>query len=327
MTETPRRTARFWVPVTVVLLVAGALLTPQLIALRSVESSRKPERGAGPQNAGRPSAGSIALDLSDYSAVLSRHTHRVDGISFVDYAALTRDRHGLDRFVAQLERIDPEALDAASEYQQIALWINAYNALTLRLIIDNYPIQASLLRSLVFPSNSIRQIPGAWDDRAFVVAGSRVSLSDIEHQILRARFSEPLIHLALNCASLSCPSLRDEPYSPDKLREQLEDQARIYLLRHDSLEVAEQSTTVRVSAIFEWYAEDLTTEYGSGLLAGAYGPVDGPVLEFVARHGPPHVRTIVSESVADWNVEFQSYDWSLNDRQMEREYAGERRGR
>ena len=320
MTKAAHETVRYWIPLTVTLLVGAALLAPQLIETGDVAPSDRSADGGGladavpPSNAVPPSTGDFVFDYSDYAAVLTRYTQRIDGISYVDYAALTRNRPRLDRFVTQLERIDPQMLNAASEQERMALWINAYNGLTLRLIVDNYPIQATLFRSLAFPANSIRQISGTWDDYVFNVAGRKVSLNDIEHQILRRKFAEPLIHMALNCASMSCPSLRDEPYVAKRLREQLKDQARIYLLRRDSLEVDVRAAVVKVSTIFDWYGEDLAAEFGSGLLGEIYGPVDGPVLGFVARYGPPNVRALVSAPNSELSVEYQSYNWSLNDR-------------
>jgi hypothetical protein len=94
---------------------------------------------------------------------------------------------------------------AWSRAQQMAFWINAYNAFTLRAIVDHYPIEGS--RFSLHPRNSIRQIDGVWTSLAWKAAGRTVTLDDIEHRILRPTFREPLVHFAVNCASVSCPPL------------------------------------------------------------------------------------------------------------------------
>jgi hypothetical protein len=162
----------------------------------------------------------------DYAALLAT---RVNQRGMVYYQGLKANPQRLHAFLAALADLSPETYQKWSEPEKTALWINAYNALTLKAIIDHYPIRASLFKSLVYPRNSIRQIPGVWDGLRFPVMGKKMTLDEIEHGVLRQEFNEPRIHLALVCAALGCPPLRTEPYEGAKLDRQLNDQARVFL--------------------------------------------------------------------------------------------------
>ena len=129
----------------------------------------------------------------------------------VDYKRLAKNRGGLDDASEELSAVSAVALNGWTREQRLAYWINAYNLLTLRVIVDHYPIQGSWFS--VYPRNSIRQIDGVWDEITWQVGGRTLTLDEIEHRILRPRFNEPLIHFAINCAAVSCPPLRD-PDSP-----------------------------------------------------------------------------------------------------------------
>ena len=143
---------------------------------------------------------------------------------FVDYAALKNERSALDASVDAFAQPSIAEEQAWPREQRLAFWINAYNAFTLRAIVDHYPIKGSWLS--LQPRNSIRQIDGVWTTIAWQAAGRRVTLDDIEHKILRAQFKEPRIHFAINCASISCPPLPPEPYLAPTLDAQLDAAAR-----------------------------------------------------------------------------------------------------
>jgi hypothetical protein len=129
--------------------------------------------------------------------------------SRVGYGRLASDRVALDAAVDELAAVSREAFDAWSRAHQLVYWINAYNVLTLRVIVDHYPIRGSWLS--LYPRSSIRQIDGVWDAITWQAGGRRVTLDQIEHDILRPTFAEPLVHFAINCAALSCPPLRGAP--------------------------------------------------------------------------------------------------------------------
>jgi len=149
-------------------------------------------------------AASHEFSVDPYAKALTSY---VDDKGMVDYRGLKADHAALDDFTASIAHLDPKVYEGWSERQKIAFWINVYNALTLKAIIDHYPIQASYLKSLIYPQNSIRQIPGVWDKLSFPVMGRNMTLDHIEHAMLRAGFDEPRIHVALVCGAKGCPPL------------------------------------------------------------------------------------------------------------------------
>ena len=197
---------------------------------------------------------------SDYRAVLHAH---VDDRGTVDYSRLKADMGKLDAFVASLAVGNPAIFEKWPEKDKIAFWSNAYNALTLEAIVDHYPIRATGLKSLLYPENSIRQIPGVWDKLKFGILGRELTLDAIEHSILREKFEEQRIHLALVCAARGCPQLRNEPYDGAKLDEQLDDQARRFFADPAKFRLDRDKATVFLSPIFKWYGQDFVKRYGN----------------------------------------------------------------
>jgi len=133
------------------------------------------------------------MDVSLYAKTLKNH---VDDRGMVNYKALKDSPRDLEGYLTALAGVSEEDYSQWEEAQQIAFWINAYNGLTLKSIIDNYPIKSSFFKSLNNPKNSIRQISGVWDKKTHQVMGKKLSLNHIEHEILRVRFEEPRIHVA-----------------------------------------------------------------------------------------------------------------------------------
>src|SRR5262245_16725581 len=167
-----------------------------------------------------------AAATSSYAAALKTY---VDDQGMVNYRALRANRTQLDDFAASVGRLDPKVYEGWEEPEKIAFLINAYNALTLEAILANYPIKPSVTGAMLYPKNSIRQIPGVWDRLEFQLLGKPATLDDMEHRMLRKQFNEPRIHMALVCASIGCPTLRNEPYVAERLSEQLDDQTRKFI--------------------------------------------------------------------------------------------------
>ena len=249
-------------------------------------------------------------DYTRYAAVLKTC---VDSRGRVDYGALKRTPKNLDAFVSQLAAVEPAQYKNWAEDERIAFWINAYNGLTLKLIIDHYPIQSSFWTSRVYPKNSIRQIDEAWSRRRFRVMGRPMSLDDIEHQTLRKDFDEPRIHMALVCAANGCPILRTEPYAGDRLDEQLRDQTRRFLAEQGKFRIDRAARRVELSPIFKWFGDDFESAYGTARRFTHLNRQQRAIANFAADHLP--------KSDADWlkrnrfKIAFLPYDWSLNERQ------------
>jgi hypothetical protein len=212
----------------------------------------------------------------------------------VDYEALAARRDWLDAFVALLATASPDTRPERfpSEDHALAYWINAYNAFVLHAVIEEYPI---------------RSVWKVRDGQFFArrrhdAGGALVSLDDIEHRILRARFEEPRIHFAINCASNGCPPMRTAAYGPDGIRDTLRAATRQFLASEWNCRVDAAQKRVHVSRLFRMYAEDFAGDADS---TAAYR---NGVLAFVAEH-----TALTVEELADYEVVYNVYDWGLND--------------
>ena len=240
-------------------------------------------------------ANTSQFDYRDYAAVLETY---VSNRGLVDYAGLQASRQQLDRFNDSLGRVAPETYAGWSESAQIAFLINAYNAFTLQSIIDREPLE-----------ESIRDISGVWNRREFNLAGTEKTLDNIEHDTLRKEFKEPRIHVALVCAAMSCPTLRNEPYLADSLDSQLEDQTAKFAASPQGFSLDRADSKVYISSIFKWYGQDFEETYGvedkfqgndkQRAVLNYFNPVlDSATQSFLAQ--------------GDYKVKYLDYDWSLN---------------
>jgi hypothetical protein len=236
----------------------------------------------------------------------------VDEFGHVDYDGLKIERQNLDTFIQTLADVDPIDFETWSDRAQIAFWLNVYNALTLRVILDNYPIKSSFFRSLSYPKNSIRQIGGVWDKIAFLVMRERLTLDQIEHQILRQKYSEPRIHMALVCAAQSCPYLRQEPYDGNKLDFQLETQTRTFLSQRNNYSIDREKKRVYLSSIFKWFGEDFIDVYTPVSGFSNVSNKERAVLYFVSLHVPEKDMRYLEEG--KYSIRYSKYDWSLNEK-------------
>jgi hypothetical protein len=278
-----------WIPLVAGLLAAGFLLTAR--------------RAAAAEKAEEP-----VFDYSDYAAVLEEYVNRR---GMVDYRALKRSHVNLESFLRSVARLD------RSEYRQwprdskVAFLVNAYNAITLKIIIDHYPIEAGWLGSLRYPENSIRQISGVFDGIEHTVMGRDMTLDEIEHETLREDFNEPRIHLALVCAAMSCPRLLDEPYVGPRLDEQFRSQAEDFVRWNDNFRISRSEDTVYISSIFDWFGQDFIRTYGTEQRFSGHSAKIRAVLnyleEFVGESDRRYLRT------ASYDVEYIDYDWTLNE--------------
>ena len=248
------------------------------------------------------------FSYEDYASVLNAY---VDTNGMVNYKALKTNRKQLDAFASSLAKLDLGSFEKWSDKRKIAFWINAYNALTLMAIVDHYPIKASLFKSVLYPKNSIRQISGVWTDLQFPVMSRKMTLDEIEHQVLRAKFNEPRIHVALVCAAMGCPILRNEPYTGDKLDAQLKDQSAGFVKDSQKFRIDRNTSTVYLSSIFKWFGEDFVKSYGTKDKFGDLDDTQKAVLNFVSRFLNPSDKAYLAKG--GFSLEYLKYDWSLNE--------------
>jgi hypothetical protein len=257
-----------------------------------------------------PAAAAAAPGDVDPASALAAVLRYVDNRGMVDYSGLKQEPGLLRDFAKAVAQFPEPRLLELPEADRIAFWINAYNGLTLKAVVDHYPIQPSFLTSLVYPRNSIRQISGVWDRLQFEVAARHRTLDEIEHEILRKEFDEPGIHVALVCAARSCPPLRNEPYQGSRLQDQLADQVRRLLADPKSFRIDPDSGTVYLSRIFEWYGSDFIPRFGTAE-PGRHSDAEEAVLNYLSQHlDAEQARYLRTGS---FRLRYLDYDWSLNE--------------
>ena len=191
-------------------------------------------------------AAPMAVDHSGYDRLLKKY---VTASGRVNYKGLKADQQPLNDYLALLSKTPPAA--SWSRPEQMAYWINAYNAYTIRLVLDHYPVTSI---KDIGSKIKIPFVTTPWAIKFFSIGKEKMSLDNIEHGILRKKYNDPRIHFALVCASVSCPSLRNEAYMPAQLDRQLEDQGRDFLNNPAKNKVGKSSA--QLSRYFDWYKGD-----------------------------------------------------------------------
>lgn len=234
-----------------------------------------------------------------WSELLQRHVIWVDdGVSSqVDYPGFLDDKAELDAYLATLSGVERNQYEQWSKDRQLTFLINAYNAFTVKLILDHWPV------------DSIRNIGGwfrsPWKTRFFPLLGEARHLDWIEHEVIRkpGNFNEPRIHFAVNCAAIGCPALRPEAYVGDDLDSQLEDQTRRFLADRSRNRLDDE--TLFVSSIFKWYREDFQSGWQGINSLREFLLSYSRQLELPARYTD-------LPSMEQLDIEFLDYDWDLN---------------
>ncbi|MDP6380444.1 MAG: DUF547 domain-containing protein [Phycisphaerae bacterium] len=248
------------------------------------------------------------LNNAAYAAALKAY---VNDNGMVNYKGLKAHPQDLNAFLKSIARLARKDFEKLPTKQQIAFWINAYNACTLKAIISNYPLKSSFFRSFVYPSNSIRPIKGVWDTLKFKIMGRQVTLDDIEHNTLRKKFNEPRIHLALVCAAMGCPPLLNEPYEGKTLDSQLDGRARQFLKNPKKFRIDRAGRRVYISPIFEWFGEDFIKTYGTDKKFAGRSEAERAVLNFLSKYLKQKGQRYLAGS--EYKVVYMDYDWSLNE--------------
>ncbi|HJN43581.1 MAG: DUF547 domain-containing protein [Vicinamibacterales bacterium] len=225
-----------------------------------------------------------------------------DGLVY--YAALRAERRALDGYVQSLtER--PAVFDAWSRERRLAYWINGYNALVLKTVIDGYPIRGV---SAEFPENSVMQIPGVFSGREHRIAGRRLTLQSIEDELI-ASFGDPRAHLALGRGAVGSPRLRSEAFSDDRLEMQLEAVVEDFATtpRHVTLDRA--GDEVVVSAVLGWRSEQFATL--AGATASGRSPIERAVVALISPALFQSEREFLARNT--FRLRYSDFDWRLND--------------
>lgn len=253
-------------------------------------------------------ANDMVFDYNDYTIVLKTY---VDDKGMVNYKRLKAEPHKLNAFVTSLSGVDPNSYNKWGDRDKIAFWLNVYNALTLKVIIDNYPIKASFFRSRVYPKNSIRQIKGVWNKITLPVMGRKLTLGHIEHKILRKKFNDPRIHMAMVCAAMGCPPLLNKPYTGENLDKQLDERTRRFLANPAKFKINSKKKRIYLSPIFDWFAGDFVSKHKPEKNIGTHKKKASAVLNYIA----PYLENSEKEYLlkGDFKIKYLKYDWSLNE--------------
>lgn len=205
----------------------------------------------------------------------------------VNYQGFKTKENLLDEYLHFLDSSDPSSM---SRQDQLAFYINGYNAYTVKLILKNFKKDT--------PPSSIKKIgglfSGPWSIRFAGLGGKKYTLDNIEHDILRPTFKEPRIHFAVNCASKGCPPLLAEAYVGEKLEEQLSEVTKAFL--SDETRNYLTGNTLYVSKIFSWFKEDFK----------------GGIVSFFMKHGDDKLTQRLNQAGVNTKVEYLPYDWELN---------------
>ncbi len=210
------------------------------------------------------------------------------GVNRVAYAKVSpADRAALRGYLQSLQRVDVPAL---SRDQQLAFWINLYNAKTVDIVLDAYPVDSILnIKDGLLPT-------GPWKRDVVTVGGEALSLNDIEHRILRPVFQEARIHYALNCAAAACPNLAQRAWRAEGLEQAFSDAERAYVNDPRGVRIEPDGTLV-LSKIYAWFRED-------------FGDSEVAILAQLAEAAAPPLR---AQLAGRDSVDRYEYDWSLND--------------
>ncbi|WP_100610090.1 DUF547 domain-containing protein [Confluentibacter lentus] len=212
------------------------------------------------------------VDHSEWTSILKKY---VSENGQVDYKNLKKDRKLLTDYISHLDKNTPK--DNWEKEDKLAYWINAYNALTVDLILQNYPIK------------SIKDIKNPWEQRLWKLGNTWYNLDEIEHDILR-KMNEPRIHFAIVCASYSCPKLQNEAFVASKLDIQLTTATKTFLADKNRNELSENS--LKISKIFDWFSKDFKQ--------------NGTVIDFINQYSDINISKTAK-------VNYKDYNWALND--------------
>lgn len=220
---------------------------------------------------------------SAFSQLLEKH---VDKTGRVNYETFLSNAEDLDSYIFSLSLIPPE--ENWTKNEKLAYWINAYNALTIQIILKHYPIQSMHdIRVDIDKKNDALGM--LWDIKCFDLGEKKLSLNEIEHSIMRKKFTDPRIHFAMVSGAVSSPKLRKEAYEGLTLNNQLKEQTTRFINNNSKNRLAQNK--LELSQIFDWYKNDFTA--------------DGTIVDFIKKYTSIEINPSV-------NPTYLNYDWKLN---------------
>ncbi|MBO6782619.1 MAG: DUF547 domain-containing protein [Alphaproteobacteria bacterium] len=279
---------RFRPPATVLAHLAGALLLALSVATGAAQAA--PKSDLWPRWQAHDPASTATVDHAAWDRLLAAHVRPSGiGVNLFDYGGVdSGERAALDGYIA---RLSGTAVSALNRDEQLAYWINFYNALTIQVVLDHMPVDSILDIDISPGFFSI----GPWGRKLVTVEGEALSLDDIEHRILRPIWNDPRIHYGVNCASIGCPNLLPVAYTAGNVDRLLTENAVAYV--NDPRGAELRGGQLTVSNIYDWFEED-------------FGGNETGVLRHLRQYAKPELRKQL-ELVLE--IDGYDYDWSLND--------------
>ncbi len=232
-----------------------------------------------------------AQDHKLFTDVLKKYVKN----GLVDYKNL-KGNNNFNKYLTQLSNTNP---DKFNRDENLAFWINAYNAFTLQIVAENYPIES--ITDLHTGGKIIAYLLGktVWDKEFITINNKKYSLNDIEHNILR-KMNEPRIHFSIVCASISCPELLNEAFESKTLNKQLDTQTSNFINDKTRNSFDLKNRQANISEIFNWFDED-------------FGGSDENVLKFISEYVPENISKDIRSNISKWKISYNDYNWNLNE--------------
>ena len=218
-----------------------------------------------------------------WTSILKKY---VNEEGWVNYKGIIKDKEQLQEYLDLLTNNPPQKNWSKDDKE--AYWINAYNAFTVKLIIDHYPVKSI---KDIGPKHQIPFVNTPWEKKFFKIGQRRYKLDRIEHHILRKQFGDPRVHFAIVCASRSCAKLRNEAYEGSRLNEQLNEQAKDFLTDKRKNKISAEKA--ELSSYFDWYKKDFKKKSGS-------------IIVYINQYSPIKMNK-------DVKITFLDYNWDLNE--------------
>ena len=260
------------------------IMTPMLLS-----AAPKPE--LWPHWKAHNSANTEQVDHSAWGQFLAKHlvTDHPAGINRLHYSSVTpSDKQALDTYLDKLQGL---LVSALNRDEQKAYWINLYNALTVKVVLDQFPVKS--IRDINISPGWFNS--GPWDAKLLLIEGENLSLNDIEHRILRPIWQDNRVHYAVNCASLGCPNLQTVPFTASNTRELLDQAARDYINHPRGAQLVDNKLTV--SSIYDWFQID-------------FGGNEAEVITHLRQYATAELKASLDGRSS---IDNYSYNWQLND--------------
>ncbi len=226
--------------------------------------------------------GSSQISHKQWDELVKKHVTEAGN---VNYEGFIKDKEHLNAYLTLLSNNPPKS--TWSKNETLAYWINAYNAFTVKLIVKHYPV-----KSIKDLGGAIYKVNTSWDIKFIKIGGEELDLNNIEHQKIRGQFKEPRIHFAVNCASVSCPRLRNEAFVASRLEAQLTDQTKYFFANKIKNDLSNPSNP-KISKLLNWYSGDFKVNGKS-------------VIDFINQYS-------VQKISSDADLDYLDYNWNLNE--------------